>query len=366
MAKVKMKQFKYKTALLIIFAALFLTYLFLTNTKESNEFVSKNSTLAVEEKQNISIFEYVKDSVVFISTHQQVTDHWRMSTFDIPKGAGSGFIWNKDGYIVTNYHVIMNANKAVVTLKNGNRYNADLVGTAPSYDIAVLKIEPVRNLLKPADLGISKDLKVGQTVYAVGNPFGLDWTMTKGIISALERNMYTTNGVYIKHMIQTDASINPGNSGGPLLNRKGEVIGVNNMIFSPSGANAGIGFSIPIDTVKRVVNSIIKKGIYIRPAIGISINKRINELYKEFSGKNGVVVVDVLPNTSAEKNKLRSTSTDNSGLITFGDVIISINTKKVETIEDLYSLLDEYKSGDTVTLEILRKKKKEKIDIKLQ
>lgn len=361
-----MKTFKYTTAFLIIVASLFLAYFFLTNTKESKVLACTNSTLIEEEKQNISIFDNVKDSVVFISIHQQIIDPWRMSTFDIPKGAGSGFVWDKDGYIVTNYHVIMNANKAVVTLKDGHSYKATLVGAAPSYDIAVLKIEPVKNLLKPVDLGTSKNLKVGQTVYAVGNPFGLDWTMTKGIISALERSMYATNGVPIRHMIQTDASINPGNSGGPLLNSSGKVIGVNNMIFSPSGTNAGIGFSIPIDTVKRVVNSIIRKGIYIRPTIGISVNNRINELYKEFSGKNGVVVVDVLPNTSAEKQKLRSTFSDNRGSITFGDVIISMNTKKVETIEDLYSLLDEYKSGDTVTLEILREMKREEIDIKLQ
>lgn len=361
-----MKTFKYKIALLIIILTLISTYSFLTNTRESNTLLSQNSTLIEEEKQNISIFENVKDSVVFISIHQQVIDHWRMSTFDIPQGTGSGFLWDKNGYIVTNYHVIMNADKAVVTLKNGTRYQASLVGTAPSYDIAVLKIQPVKNRLKPVDLGISKDLKVGQTVYAVGNPFGLDWTMTKGIISALERSMFATNGASIKHMIQTDASINPGNSGGPLLNSKGKVIGVNNMILSPSGANAGIGFSIPIDIVKRVVNSIIKKGSYIRPTIGISVNNRMNELYKEYSGKNGVVVVDVLPNTSAAKNKLRSTFADNRGLITFGDVIISMNTEKIETIEDLYSLLDEYKSGDTVTLEILREKKKEKINIKLQ
>ncbi|MFC2073275.1 S1C family serine protease [Campylobacterota bacterium] len=361
-----MKTLNYKTGLLILVVLLLLIYSFSANTSENNLLDTQSRTFTEEEKKNISIFDDVKDSVVFISIHQQIIDPWRMSTFDVPKGAGSGFIWNKDGYIVTNYHVIMNANKATVTLKNGKNYKAVLVGVAPSYDIAVLKIDTHKYLLKPVDLDTSKNLKVGQTVYAVGNPFGLDWTMTKGIISALERSMYATNGVPIRHMIQTDASINPGNSGGPLLNSSGKVIGVNNMIFSPSGANAGIGFSIPIDTVKRVVNSIIKKGIYIRPTIGISVNNRINELYKEFSGKNGVVVVDVLPNTSAAKKKLKSTFSDNGGLITFGDVIISMNTKKVETIEDLYSLLDEYKSGDTVTLEILREMKREEIDIKLQ
>lgn len=361
-----MKTFKYKIALLIIVVTLVFAYSFSTSTQDSKVPLTTNNDLTEEEKQNISIFENVKDSVVFISVHQQVVDYWGMSTFDIPKGAGSGFVWDKDGYIVTNFHVIMNADKAVVTLKNGSKYQATLVGSAPSYDIAVLKIKPVKNLLKPVDLGSSKNLKVGQTVYAVGNPFGLDWTMTKGIISALDRSMYATNGEAIRHMIQTDASINPGNSGGPLLDSRGNVIGVNNMILSPSGANAGIGFSIPIDTVKRVVNSIIKKGSYVRPAIGISVNSRINELYKEYSGKNGVVVVDVQPNTSAAKNKLRATSEDQKGLITFGDVIISLNSKRVESIEDLYGLLDEYKSGDTVTLEILRESKNEKIDIELQ
>ncbi len=356
----------YKTIFLIIVSSLFLIYSYSTTSQENNVLSTQNGTLTEEEKQNISIFDDVKDSVVFITIHQQVVDYWRMSTFDVPKGAGSGFVWNKDGYIVTNYHVIMNANKAVVTLKDGHSYKATLVGTAPGYDIAVLKIQSVKNLLKPVDLGTSKNLKVGQTVYALGNPFGLDWTMTKGIISALDRSMYTTNGEAIRHMIQTDASINPGNSGGPLLDSKGKVIGVNNIILSPSGANAGIGFSIPIDTVKRVVNSIIKKGSYTRPIIGISVDNRINELYKKYSGKNGVVVVDVLPNTSAAKNKLNSTFSDNEGLITFGDVIISLNTNKVETIEDLFGLLDEYKSGDTVTIEILREKKIEKIDIKLQ
>lgn len=361
-----MKKYKYNAALFIITISIFLTNTFFANAKESKVLSAKNSALTIEEKQNISIFENVKDSVVFISIHQQVIDNWRMSTFEIPKGAGSGFIWDKDGHIVTNYHVIMNINKAVVTLKNGKRYQASLVGTAASYDIAVLKIRPVKHLLKPIDLGTSRDLKVGQTVYAIGNPFGLDWTMTKGIISALERSMYATNGVPIKHMIQTDASINPGNSGGPLLNSRAKVIGVNNMILSPSGANAGIGFSIPIDTVKRVVNSIIKKGIYVRPAIGISVDNRINELYKQFSGKNGVVVVDVVPNTSAAKNKLRSTFVDPRGSMTFGDVIISVDAKKIETLEDLYSILDEYKNGDTITLEVLRENKRKKIDIELQ
>jgi len=358
-----MKRFHFKTFFLLTVASLIPLYAFLADSKDG----SIPMTMTEEEKQNISIFENVKDSVVFISIHKQVIDYWRMNTIDIPKGAGSGFVWNKDGYIVTNYHVIMDANKAVVTLKNGSKYNAVLVGAAPDYDIAVLKIAPIRHLLlKPVNLGTSKDLKVGQTVYAVGNPFGLDWTMTKGIISALDRSMYANNGATIRHMIQTDASINPGNSGGPLLNSRGEVIGVNNMILSPSGANAGIGFSIPIDTLKRVVSSIIKKGNYTRPSIGISVSDRINELYTETSGKNGVVVVDVLPYTSAAEQKLRPTYSDRNGHISFGDIIISLDAQSVESIEDLFDLLDKYQSGDSVTLEVIRENKREQVDIQLQ
>jgi S1-C subfamily serine protease len=361
-----MKTFDIKTALIVILSSLFIIYALSIEIEEKNVLLSKNCTVTEEEKQNISIFEKVKDSVVFISIHQQIVDYWNRSTIDIPQGAGSGFVWNKEGYIVTNYHVIMHANRAVVTLKNGSKYNATLVGAAPNYDIAVLKIAPVRHLLKPVDLGTSKNLMVGQTVYALGNPFGLDWTMTKGIISALDRSMHANNGATIRHMIQTDASINPGNSGGPLINSQGKVIGVNNMIISPSGSNAGIGFSIPIDTVKRVVNSIIKKGSYTRPTIGIRISSRMNALYKELNGKDGVVVVDVLSGTSAEKRRLKPTSSDHKGVITFGDVIISLNAKPVESIEDLFSLLDEHQSGETVTLEILREDKTEKIEIELQ
>jgi S1-C subfamily serine protease len=361
-----MKTFDYKTAFLLTLSSLLLIYIITTDSNENNVILSKNCTVTEEEKQNISIFENVKDSVVFISIHQQVIDYWNRSTIEIPQGAGSGFVWNKDGYIVTNYHVIMHANKAVVTLKNGSKYNATLVGAAPDYDIAVLKIAPVKYLLKPVDLGTSKNLIVGQTVYALGNPFGLDWTMTKGIISALDRSMYANNGATIRQMIQTDASINPGNSGGPLINSQGEVIGVNNMIISPSGTNAGIGFSIPVDTVKRVVNAIIKKGSYIRPTIGIRVSSKMNALYREASGKNGVVVVDVLPNTSAAKHELRSAYSDHNGMISFGDVIISLDDKPVESIEDLFSLIDEHQSGETVTLEILRENQTEKIEIELQ
>lgn len=322
--------------------------------------------LNAQEKQDISIFKSSKDSVVFISIHQQIRDYWRRDTFDIPRGSGSGFIWNDDGYIVTNYHVIMNANKATVTLNNGENYKAKLVGIAPDYDIAVLKIKSKNKRFSPVTLGSSSNLEVGQTVYAIGNPFGLDWTMTKGIISALERSMDADNGVAIRHMIQTDASINPGNSGGPLLDSKGKVIGVNNMILSPSGASVGIGFSIPIYTVKRVVSSIIKTGEYIRPALGIMVDARVDALYAQVHGKTGVVIVDVRANTSASKARLKPIKVVALGDIVFGDIIIGINAKEINNLEDLFSALDSYDKGDTVSLAILRKNKKKQISLKLQ
>jgi len=220
--------------------------------------ITPRGALMELEKTNIAIFENAKPSVVYISTLQQVVDYWSMSIFNVPKGTGSGFIWDEFGHIVTNYHVIEGASEAVVTLSNGLKYQASLVGTAKQYDLAVLKIKPIPSVMKPVILGDSSKLKVGQIVYAIGNPFGLDWTMTMGIISALDRVISEENGARIGHAIQTDAAINPGNSGGPLLDSAGRVIGVNTAIYSPSGANAGIGFAIPINLVNQVVTQIIQ------------------------------------------------------------------------------------------------------------
>ena len=219
--------------------------------------VTPRGDLMEIEKTNIAIFEHAKPSVVYISTLQQVVDYWSMSVWNVPKGTGSGFIWDEFGHIVTNYHVIEGASEAVVTLSNGLRYKARLVGAEPRYDLAVLKIKPIPGVMKPVIIGSSEDLRVGQVVYAIGNPFGLDWTMTMGIISALERVINEESGARIKHAIQTDAAINPGNSGGPLLDSAGRVIGVNTAIYSPSGASAGIGFAIPVNLVNKVVSALI-------------------------------------------------------------------------------------------------------------
>ena len=223
--------------------------------------------LQPNEKATINLFQEAAPSVVFINTSTFEKDYFTMNIAEIPKGSGSGFIWDTEGHIVTNYHVIENADKATVTLSDQSTWNAKLIGFAPSKDLAVLKIDVPTKMLSPLPVGKSHDLLVGQTVLAIGNPFGLDQTLTTGIISALGREVNGAGGFPIKDAIQTDAAINPGNSGGPLLNSSGELIGVNTAIYSPSGAYAGIGFSIPVDAVRWIIPELVKYGKIKRPLV---------------------------------------------------------------------------------------------------
>ncbi len=218
--------------------------------------IAERPPLSSHENQTIRLFETNKNSVVYISTAQSVVDVWTRNVYNIPRGTGSGFVWDEAGHIVTNYHVISQASSATIRLSDGRDYPASLVGAAPEIDLAVLKIDVTFKPPRPIALGTSRDLKVGQNVYAIGNPFGLDWTLTTGIVSALDRSIGDRNSA-IHHLIQTDAAINPGNSGGPLLDSAGRLIGVNTAIFSPSGAYAGVGFAIPVDTVNEVIPKIL-------------------------------------------------------------------------------------------------------------
>jgi len=215
--------------------------------------VQPRGDLAADEKATIELFEKSRDSVVFITTKALVRDLWTRNVFSVPRGTGSGFIWDDVGHVVTNYHVIENASEATVKLADGRDYKAALVGASQSHDIAVLRIGVGFKRPPAVPLGSSHDIKVGQKVFAIGNPFGLDWTLTTGIVSALDRSLGEESGATIDHLIQTDAAINPGNSGGPLLDSAGRLIGINTAIFSPSGASAGIGFAVPVDTVNHVV-----------------------------------------------------------------------------------------------------------------
>jgi S1-C subfamily serine protease len=322
--------------------------------------------LAPDEKATIELFERSRDSVVFISTKQAVLDFWSRNVMSVPRGTGSGFIWDVAGHVVTNFHVIRGASEASVKLVDGRSFRASLAGASPEHDIAVLKIGIGFKGPRPVPIGSSGDLKVGQRVYALGNPFGLDWSLTSGIVSALNRSLVEDNGNPLDHLIQTDAAINPGNSGGPLLDSAGRLIGMNTAIYSPSGAAAGIGFAVPVDTVNRVVTELIRYGHYVRPAIGIHIDENLNERLEEATGIEGVFVLRVAPGSSADEAGLRPARISQDGGITGGDVIVSVNGKPVDSVARLLVTLDDYRVGDTVRLGVKRGGKVIEIPIRLQ
>ena len=314
------------------------------------------------EKLNIRIFESAAPSVCFITTSNVRRDYFSRKGVEVPRGTGSGFVWDKAGHIVTNYHVIQGADRAKVTFADQTTWDAELVGIAPDKDLAVLKIKVERNKLKPIPVGVSENLRVGQNVYAIGNPFGLDQTLTTGVVSALGREIQSVAGIPIRGAIQTDAAINPGNSGGPLLDSSGSLIGVNTAIYSPSGASAGIGFSIPVDIVSWVVPELIKFGELRRPTIGIELATQ--DIMRRI-GMEGVLVIDVIEGTAAEKAGIRGTFRNRYGDIIWGDNIVGINGEKVKSQNDLFLALEKYEAGDKVILTIIRENKKEEVEITL-
>lgn len=314
-----------------------------------------------EEKATISLFKQAASSVAFITTSTKRWNFFTRDVTEIPKGSGSGFVWDKSGHIVTNYHVIQGASKAQVTLGDGETYEADLVGIAPGKDLAVLKIEAEGDL-RPFPLGDSENLQVGQSVYAIGNPFGLDQTLTTGIISALGREIESVAGIPIREVIQTDAAINPGNSGGPLLNSSGQLIGVNTAIYSPSGASAGIGFSIPVDVVKWVLPQLVEHGRLIRPTLSIEyaseqINRRL--------GIEGVLTLQVLTGGAADKAGLQPTYRDRRGVISLGDIIVAVNGVKISNSNDMILELEKFKPDDQVTVTIIRDEQELELEVQL-
>lgn len=328
--------------------------------------VTARGDLALDERATIELFEQSRDSVVFISTTKLVRDFWTRNVFEVPRGNGSGFFWDDAGHIVTNFHVIQGASEATVKLADGRDYKAALIGVSPSHDIAVLKIGVGFKRPSPIPIGTSFDLKVGQKVFAIGNPFGLDWTLTTGIISALDRSLASENGSAIEHLIQTDAAINPGNSGGPLLDSAGRLIGINTAIYSPSGASAGIGFAVPVDTIMRVVPQIIDKGKYIRPSLGISVDERFNDRIVRSLNIQGVVILNIAPGSAAEKAGLKGAIISVEGSITPRDIIIAINGKKVDSVSKLLARIDDFNVGDTVTLTVYRNEQIREVNINLQ
>ena len=327
--------------------------------------VARRSPLPADEQTTIELFERSRGSVAYITTQARVVDPWTRNMFDIPRGTGSGFAWDERGHIVTNFHVVAGAAGARVRLSDGRDVAASLVGVSRDHDLAVIKVD-VPKPPPPLPIGSSHDLRVGQKTFAIGNPFGLDWTLTTGIVSALDRSLPARDGRLIEHLIQTDAAINPGNSGGPLLDSAGRLIGVNTAIFSPSGASAGVGFAIPIDTVNRVVPQLIAHGKYVRPALGIEVDEDANRVLMERLGKDGVAVLKVTPGSPAALAGLEGIRTRSDGTIGPGDVIVSMDGRSVNSVARFLSRLDDYVVGDTVRLKVIRGNQEREVDVRLQ
>ncbi|MEL6864841.1 MAG: trypsin-like peptidase domain-containing protein, partial [Bacteroidota bacterium] len=267
------------------------------------------------------------------------------------RGNGSGFVWDKEGHIITNYHVIKGADRASVTLSDQSSWPAKLIGAAPEKDLAVLKIDVEASDLIPIPVGRSENLRIGQSVYAIGNPFGLDQTLTTGVISALGREINSDSGVPIRDVIQTDAAINPGNSGGPLLDSSGRLIGVNTAIYSPSGASAGIGFSIPVDVVGWAVPELIEHGQLMRPSLGVQL---ASPQTMQRIRLDGLLVINVERGSAAEKAGIRPTTRGQNGQIELGDVIVGLNEDRITTRSDLILALEKYEVGDIVQVTVQR------------
>jgi S1-C subfamily serine protease len=328
--------------------------------------ITARGELAADERATIDIFDQASPSVVFISTRQRVRDLWTRNVFSVPRGTGSGLVWDDLGHVVTNNHVIEGASEATVRLNDGRSYNAVLVGASPAHDLAVLRISVAFDRPPPVPVGTSGDLKVGQKVFAIGNPFGLDYTLTSGLVSALDRSLTEDNGTTIEHLIQTDAAINPGNSGGPLLDSAGRLIGINTAIYSPSGAYAGIGFAVPVDEVNRVVPQLIARGKYMRPSLGVGVDADVNQLLTEELGVEGVLLLKVEPGSAADAAGLRATTIDRDGNVIAGDVIVALDGQAVDSVATLLARLEDHQIGDRVTLRIWRAGRELDIDVSLQ
>ena len=316
--------------------------------------------LTDEELSTIQIFDTASQSVVFITNTGLRRDFWSLNTFEVPQGSGTGLIWNNQGHIVTNFHVVYGADSIQVVLSDQVSYDARVIGVDPDHDLAVLQIQAPLKSLIPITVGTSHDLQVGQKVLAIGNPFGLDHTLTTGVVSALGRTIKSLTDRTIEGVIQTDAAINPGNSGGPLLDSSGKLIGINTQILSPSGAFAGVGFAVPIATVSRIVPQLIKFGKVIRAGIGVSL---VPDSIAKRWGIEGLVIARVEPGSPAEKAGLESARQTRFGRVHLGDIITKVNGEPVRVFDDLGKIMDRHKAGDRVSLEIYRHGKSRTVSV---
>ncbi len=323
--------------------------------------VTARGDLAQDEKNTIEIFRNTSSSVVYITSIALRRNMFSLNAVEIPQGTGSGFVWDTEGRVVTNYHVISDANSIQVTMADHSSWKAVLVGAAPDKDLAVLQIQAPSQSLKPIPIGESTDLLVGQKVFAIGNPFGLDQTITSGIISALGREINAITGRVIRGMIQTDAAINPGNSGGPLLDSAGRLIGINTAIYSPSGAYAGIGFAVPVVEINRVIPQLIQNGRVIKPSIGAALaDVRLSRRL----GIEGLIILNIESGGPAHRSGLRPTR-QYRGDIILGDIIKAIEGEKVLSYEDIRTELERFRVGDEVNVTIDREGELLKVKVRL-
>ncbi|HKP63439.1 MAG TPA: trypsin-like peptidase domain-containing protein [Polyangiales bacterium] len=313
--------------------------------------IAPSTSLAAGEKQRIALFDRTWKSVVHITTLAVRADPFRLNVMEVPRGTGSGFVWDEHGHIVTNFHVISGADQARVTFADRSTVSAQLVGVSARNDVAVLRVVGMPKTVTPLPVGTSRNLVVGQDVIAIGSPFGLDYTLSTGVISGLGREIMGAGGLPIGGVIQTDAAINPGNSGGPLIDSSGRLIGVNTAILSPSGASAGVGFAVPVDTVARVVPQLIAYGREVRPELGVSL---ADDSVSERFGLPGVLVLGVAEGSPAQKVGIQPTQRDANGDIMLGDIITQIQGEPMHKTADVLLQLEKHKAGDTVTVTTVR------------
>jgi S1-C subfamily serine protease len=333
-----------------------------TNVAQPRSIVARGD-LAGDEQSTIELFSAASPAVVHVTSLERRRSRISLDVQEIPQGTGTGFIWDRKGHVVTNFHVIKDGSGAEVTLYDNTVWRAKIVGTAPDKDLAVLKIDAPADVLSPLAVGTSSNLQVGQKVFAIGNPFGLDQTLTTGVISGLGREIKSITRRPIQGVIQTDAAINPGNSGGPLLDSAGRMIGINTAIYSPSGAYAGIGFAVPVDTINRIVPQLISHGKVIRPGLGVNIGT--DQLAARL-GIRGVIVIEVPPDSAAGKAGLQGTRPGARGRWIIGDIITGIDGEPVANSNDLYRGLDRHTVGDKVTLRVNNQGKERDVEVELQ
>ena len=320
-------------------------------------------SFATEDETNTTeVFSGASPSVVYVTSTALRRQMFSLNVLEIPQGAGSGFIWDDSGLIVTNYHVVARANKLTVTLSDQREFEAQVVGLAPERDLAVLRLTDPPEGLVELPLGDSSELSVGRKVLAIGNPFGLDTTLTVGVVSALGREIQSPSGRKIRGVIQTDAAINPGNSGGPLLNSLGQLIGVNTAIYSPSGASAGIGFAIPVNTVREVVPQLIAYGKILRPILGI---ERASDQWIRRNQIEGVPIVRTYRGFPADDAGMVGARRGNRGEILLGDIIVEVDGQPIANNDDFLSAMERHRIGDTVEITTIRGSSKQSFAVRL-